>query len=199
MRHGRSPRRGGCQHISVLRLLAGAEVEEVIAWAVPQEALVNESDDGLIVNGLRRLPGGIECPVFAQKTSSGGVDDWTADSLVRWSWGPPELYKGFDVGEVRVRLDHQYQRYCWSQHSYLTGSVRSFLPAVETGGELAIPGHDLHQALEVAISAKHSAFLGSVPVKLPSETASWRCTRGSIGGPVAMSRAGHSPSKRPRR
>ena len=29
---------GGCQHISVLRLFTGAEVDEVIAWATPQEA-----------------------------------------------------------------------------------------------------------------------------------------------------------------
>ena len=40
---------------------------------------------------------------------------------------------------------------------------------METGSELAISGHDLRQALEVAIAATLSARWGSVPVKLPLE------------------------------
>jgi hypothetical protein len=40
---------------------------------------------------------------------------------------------------------------------------------VETGSELWISGHDLRQALEVAIAAKVSAQRGSVPVRLPLE------------------------------
>ena len=38
---------------------------------------------------------------------------------------------------------------------------------MDAGSEPAISGHDLRQALEVAIASKLSAQLGSVPVKLP--------------------------------
>ena len=35
---------GGCQHISVLRLLADAEVDEVIAWGSPAGVMENDND-----------------------------------------------------------------------------------------------------------------------------------------------------------
>ncbi len=41
------------------------------------------------------------------------------------------------------------------------------MAAVRTGSKLAVSGYDLRQGLEVAIAAKLSAKLGSVPVKLP--------------------------------
>ncbi len=160
---------GGCQQVSVLRLLADAEVTEVIAWGKPQEALDGETDDGLAIDGLFRLSGGIDCPVFSAETPRRGVDVWSADSLVRWDWAAPELYRGFDGEGSRVRLDHQYAPYQWSEFGYLTTSIRSFISAVETGSELAISGHDLRQALEIAVAAKHSAKWGSVPLKLPLE------------------------------
>jgi predicted dehydrogenase len=157
----------GCQYISVMRLLADAEVEEVIAWAAPQEVLDGESDDGLAVHAKLRLTSGVECAVFGHATSFKGVDVWSADSLVRWKWGPPELYKGFDADGARRHLEHKYAPYQWSEYSWLTGSIRSFLAAVEMGTELGVSGHDLRQALEVAIAAKLSARLGNVPIKLP--------------------------------
>jgi hypothetical protein len=39
--------------------------------------------------------------------------------------------------------------------------------AVRTGSELWISGHDLRQALEIAIAAKLSAQLQNMPVRLP--------------------------------
>jgi hypothetical protein len=66
-----------------------------------------------------------------------------------------------------VRIKPGYASYEWGQFGYLTGSIRSFLAAVETGSELAISGHDLRQALEVAIAAKQSALLGNAAVRLP--------------------------------
>jgi predicted dehydrogenase len=158
---------GGCQHISVLRLLAGAEVEEVMAWGTPPEALEREGDDGLIIHGRFRLSSGIECPVFGTPTPCRGVDVWSEDALVRWDWGPPEIYRGFDRTGRRLPVDPQYAPYEWSEFGYLTGSIRSFLAAMETGGELWISGCDLRQALEVAIAAKLSARRGSAPVRLP--------------------------------
>jgi len=158
---------GGCQHISVLRLLADAEVDEVIAWGTPEEAMASDNDVGLIINGRFHMSNGLECSVFGTKTPLRGVDVWSEEALVRWDWAPPEIFKGYDQKGARVRIDPGYTPYEWSQFYYMGNSVRSFLNAVETGSELAISGHDLRQALEVAIAAKQSALLGNVPVKLP--------------------------------
>ena len=46
-------------------------------------------------------------------------------------------------------------------------SVLSFLDVVRNGGTLSVSGHDLRQALEVAIAAKYSALWGNVPLNLP--------------------------------
>ena len=160
---------GGCQHISVLRLLTDAEVTEVIAWGSPADILKSNNDDGLSINGFFKMSNGIDCPVFSAETPFKGIDVWSDDSLVRWDWGPPELYKGFNSHNERIRISHDYAPYPWSEFSYLTSSIRSFLDVVENGGSLSISGHDLRQALEVAIAAKYSAKWGSVPLKLPLE------------------------------
>ena len=158
---------GGCQNVSVLRLLTDAEVDEVIAWGSPEEALTGETDTGLEINGLFHLTSGMECPVFGAVSGYRGVDVWSEDCMVRWAWGPPQIFVGYDARGARVRIEPRYQPYEWSEFTYLTGSIRSLLAAVETGSELWISGHDLRQALEVAIASKLSARLGNVPVKLP--------------------------------
>ncbi len=161
---------GGCQHISVLRLLTNAEVDEVMAWGTPEEALADDKTDaGLIICGRFHLTSGLHCPVFGNPTQCRGADVWSEDALIRWNWAPPEIYKGFDASGARIRIDPGYAPYEWSEFKYMTGSIRSFLAAVETRSELWISGHDLRQALEVAIASKLSARLGSVPVKLPLE------------------------------
>ena len=158
---------GGCQHISVLRLLTNAEVEEVIAWGTPPEALNAEADEGLIINGRFQLTNGLECSVFGTPTPCRGVDVWTDECLVRWDWNPPEIFKGYNRHGDRIRLEPNYSPYPWSEFSYLTGSIRSFLAAVDGNGYPWITGADLRQALEVAIAAKLSATRNSVPIKLP--------------------------------
>jgi predicted dehydrogenase len=160
---------GGCQHVSVLRLLTGAEVDEVIAWGTPAEALAGETDQGLVIHGRFHLTSGIDCPVFGTSTPCGGVDVWSADALVRWDWDPPEIYRGYDAQGNRRRIDPAYPPYPWHEFGYLTGSIRSFLAAVEKGSEPWVSGHDLRQALEVAIAARLSARRGSAPVRLPLE------------------------------
>ena len=160
---------GGCQHISVLRLFTNAEVEEVIAWGTPPEALSAETDEGLIINGRFYLSNGLECSVFGTPTSCRGVDVWTDECLVRWDWNPPEIFKDYDQHGNRTRLDPNYNPYPWSEFSYLTGSIRSFLSAVDDNGDPWITGADLRQALEVAIAAKLSANRNSAPIKLPLE------------------------------
>ena len=158
---------GGCQHISVLRLFTNAEVDQVIAWGTPEEALASDSDEGLIVHGRFHLTSGIECPVFGPATPYTGVDVWSEEALIRWDWGPPEIFHRYDAKGARIRVDPGYAPYRWSEFGYLTGTIRSFLAAVKNGSDLWISGHDLRQALEVAIAAKLSARLGNVPVQLP--------------------------------
>lgn len=160
---------GCCQHISVLRLFADAEVEEVMAWGAAEEALAAETDEGLIVHGWFRMSSGIDCAVFGTPTPHGGVDVWTDDSLVRWNWAPPEVYLGFDPQGQRIREQTTYEAYEWSEFQYLTGSLRSFLAAVRGQGEPWITGHDLRQALEVSLAARQSVRGNSTPVRLPLE------------------------------
>ena len=160
---------GGCQHISVLRLFTNAEVEEIVAWGTPPEALNAETDEGLIINGRFQLTNGLEGNIFGTPTTCRGVDVWTDECLVRWDWNPPEIFKGYDLNGNRVRIDPNYSPYPWREFSYLTGSIRSFLGAVDGDGHPWITGADLRQALEVAIAAKLSATRNSTPVKLPLE------------------------------
>lgn len=160
---------GGCQHISILRLLTTAEVEEVIAWGTPPEALNAETDEGLIINGRFQLTNGLECNVFGTPTQCRGVDIWTEACLIRWDWNPPEIFKGCDPHGNRIPFEPNYRPYPWSEFGYLTGSIRSFLAAVSGDGCPWITGADLRQALEVAIAAKLSATRNSVPIKLPLE------------------------------
>jgi predicted dehydrogenase len=191
---------GGYQHVSALRLLTGAEVEEVVAWATPEELLGSGNDDGLRVNGRFRMTTGVECSVFSEPNPYQGADVWTDDSLVRWNWGPPELYRGFEGDGTRKRLYHEYAPYDWNQSGYLTGSIRSFIAEIETRSELAVSGHDLRQTLEVAIAARESAKPGTVHIKLPMKDRSislyprpyrWSC--GDVDGhtqPIAEALVG---------
>jgi predicted dehydrogenase len=161
---------GGCQHLSVLRLFTQAEVEEVVAWGSPLETLAQDHDTGLAINGVFRLSTGLECQVFGTATPYRGVEVWThQDALLRWDWAPPQVFAGYDAGGNRRPLDPKYAPYEWSEFSYLTGSIRSFLAALKGKGQLWISGHDLRQALEVAIACRHSARLGNRPVRLPLE------------------------------
>ena len=80
-----------------------------------------------------------------------------------------KFFKGYDPHGNRVRIDTNYNPYPWNEFSYLTGSIRSFLAAVDGNGHPWITGADLRQALEVAIAAKLSATRNSTPVKLPLE------------------------------
>ena len=148
-----------------------SEIEEVTAWGKPQEALESGSDAGLILSSQFKLRNGIYCSGFGTTTTDnrGGVDIWSNDSLIRWDWAPPEIYQGFDNSGTRIRLNVKYTPYKWSEFDYLTGSIRSFITAIETGSEPWISGHDLRQALEVAIAARESAMRNNVPMKLPLE------------------------------
>jgi predicted dehydrogenase len=175
---------GGCQHLSVLRLMTGAEVQEVTAWGNPAEALDEKADDGgLNINGLFRMTSGINCQVFGLPRAFGstkninGVDVWTEDAMVQWHWGVPKIFQGTDAKGVRKEIDPKYPAFPWpgviqlaglyKTADYLVSSIHSFIDAVNTGSKLWISGHDLRQALEIAIACKRSAQLGNRPVQLP--------------------------------
>jgi predicted dehydrogenase len=167
---------GGCQHMSVLRLFAG-EVDEVMAWGSPPEAMAREDDHGLVINGRFIMQNGLPCQVFGSKTPNSGVDVWTETSLIRWDWAVPRIFEGRDSRGARREIHPHFPPFPWRDviekaglragDDYLVASIRSFLDAVRTGSELWISGHDLRQALEIAIAAKLSAQLGNAPVKLP--------------------------------
>jgi len=168
---------GGCQHLSVLRLFTGAEVDEVTAWGKPAEALQQESDEGLEINGVFRMSNGIDCQVFGHDTPYRGVDAWTDSTLVRWDWGPPEIHQGSGPQAAYNKIAANYPPFPWRYildrptlrpgDNYLVSSIRSFVDAVAGGSNLFVSGHDLRQALEIAIASKLSAQLGNKPVKLP--------------------------------
>ena len=159
---------GGCQHVSVLRLLTGAEVAEVVAWGTPEHKLADDEDEeGLIINARFTMSDGMAVPVFGDETPQKGVDVWTDRALIRWDWEATTVHAGRDAAGRRVPLDRSFTPVAYPRFSYLGTSIGSFLDAVRTGSELWISGHDLRQALEVAIAAKRSAAAGSVPVALP--------------------------------
>ena len=161
---------GGCQHVSVLRLLADAEVAEVVAWGQPAHKLAEEEDDaGLAIHARFTMSSGLPVPVFADETPHSGIDLWTDTALIRWEWDATTIYAGSDAAGRRIPLQQPFTPVEYPQFSYLGTSIGSFLDAVRTGSELWISGHDLRQALEVAIAAKRSAALGSVPLTLPLE------------------------------
>ena len=167
---------GGCQHVAVLRLLTNAEVVEVMAWGIPQEALQSDCDGGLIINGHFELSNGITCTVVGNKEVGSGVHVWTDDSLVRWNWDAPDIFQGFDESGARIRLEREYTPLKYPRFNYLGTSMINFLGVLRRGGdesELFISGHDLRQSLEVAIAAKFSARWGNVPLKLPLEDRSF--------------------------
>ena len=164
----------GCHKVSLLRLWTGAEVEEVIGWAEPEDILASDCDWGLTVNGRFKLSNGTDCPVFGHATrGNGGVEVWSENVLIRWSGGggAPEIYRGLDENGHRIKQEVRYRDHGW-EHPHpprLVGAIRSLLAAVANGSELWISGHDLRQALEVAIASQVSAKRGSVPMKLPLE------------------------------
>jgi len=107
------------------------------------------------------MSNGLECQVFGTQTPLRGVDVWSEDTLARWDRAPPKIYRDFDDKGARVRIEPEHAPYEWSWWWYLTGTIRSCLAAVETRSEMAVSGHELRQALEVAIACELSTQLGS--------------------------------------
>lgn len=167
----------GCQHFSVLRLFTDSEVHEVIAWGTPALGLGSHllqpgADAGLDFNGVLSFNNGMDCPFFGTEGGVRGVDIWTDQALVRWRFGVPEIFLGYGSDGARKRIPHDYDSYPWPEFDYLTGSIRSFIAAIETGSEPWISGYDLRQALEIAVACNVSAELGNISVKLPLENRS---------------------------
>ena len=174
---------GSVQSISAIRLFMNGDVQEVICWGNPAET-INTNDDLMGSSGIFKMDNGITVPFYEGNIIDAtnpqtdlntgeithrkmGLDVWTDDSLIRWFWDDVKFFKGFDEAGKRKVLDIEFTDWKWKEYGYLTSTIRSLINAVETGSELAISGHDLRQALEVAIAMKLSAQLGNVPVKLP--------------------------------
>ena len=174
---------GGVQHISALRLFMDSEISKVIAWGKPEESIY-KNDSVMGSNGIFEMLNGISVPFYQENIidvykekfridkgqvnkAKMGMDLWTDDSLIRWYWEDLDIYKGFDKQGKRKIYTPNFSDWHWKQFNYLTGSIRSLISAIETGSRLAISGHDLRQALEVAIAIKLSARLGNKSIKLP--------------------------------
>ena len=128
--------------------------------------------------------------------------------MVRWNrhGGPPFVYRGKDSRGARIRIDPQYppppyasflvqnrdslDRLGYRGHEMdcLVAPIWSLIEAVESGKEPWVSGHDLRQALEIAIACKRSSQLGNVPVKLPLEDRSLPFCPSPTGGWEEMSR-----------
>jgi len=172
---------GGCQHVSMLHLLTGAEVSEVMAWGYPVKALERDDDQGLMINGRWRLSNGLECPVFGDRDPLSGVEVWTdRGTSVRWSWNAPRIFEQAGRNGSRKEVDAAYPPFPWKHifekpplrpdDDYLVASIRSFVDTVHLrrpSSSLFISGKDLRQALEVAIACKQSARQGNASVPLP--------------------------------
>ena len=174
---------GSVQSISAIRLFMNGDVQEVICWGNPAET-INTNDDLMGSNGIFKMDNGITVPFYEGNIidatnprtdpSTGeitqvkmGIDVWTDDSIIRWFWDMIEIFQGFDNSGKRKVLNLAFTDWKWQQFGYLTSTIRSLINTIETGSKLAISGHDLRQALEVAIAMKLSAQLGNAPVKLP--------------------------------
>ena len=94
---------GGCQHVSVLRLLLDDEVAEVVAFERALTAshdpellggapMATPNDNGRRFAGQFTMASGLVVPFSAPSQEPAedpsGVDVWSADTLVRWDWGP---------------------------------------------------------------------------------------------------------------
>jgi len=158
---------GGCQHISILRLFTGAEIKEVRTWSSTPQALAQTADTDLSIHGSFLLDNGLSCAVFGSENTFSGVQVCCKDLSARWSWGPPQLFGEIDEEEQRQAIEPHYAPYEWHEFGYLTGALRSLIAALEGQSPLWISGHDLRQALEVAIAAKCSAQRDGTPVNLP--------------------------------
>ena len=145
------------------------EVAEVVAWGQPVHKLADdEDDDGLDINARFTMTNGLVVPAFSYKTPHIGADVWTDQALIHWEWEESvKVYSGYDETGCRIPLDRPFTQAPYPEFWYLGSSINSFLDSVRTGSKLWISGHDLRQALEIAIAAKRSAACGSVPIKLP--------------------------------
>ena len=167
-----------------MRLLLDSEVAEVVAIrkgpvkdAPPLatgEPLPTPNDhEGRFV-GQFTMEDGLVVPFFPptdhddgeERRDSCGVDVWTAGYQISWDWAPPRILQR--EGNRFVEIDPGYAPLEYPDGGYLATSSRSMIRALEGSEDpLFISGHDMRQALEVAIAVSLSAEGGGVPVSLP--------------------------------
>jgi predicted dehydrogenase len=173
---------GGCQHVSVLRLLTGTEVAEVVAWGKPEDKLADDEDEeGLIINARFTMSDGMAVPVFGDTTPHTGVDVWTERALIRWEWDGTRVYSGRDAAGRRSPLGSPLHPgrlspvlLPWHLHRFLPGRGPHRQRAVDLGTRPATGagGGDRRQALRrgrlrtdrAAAGRSHS---GAAPAPLP--------------------------------
>ena len=167
---------GGCAELTQLRLITGMEVQWVEGWAQAPDAKwtapPGESADWLDsgAHGRLGLSGGIvaDVPPPPKPTTRENRPDAIVlngeDGQVRLSKGSPILTQGRGAAAKQVEPD--FLRQAWV--SCAPPVVDRLVHALEEGRrEVSCSGHDLRQALEIAIALKLSALEDHRRVGLP--------------------------------
>ena len=138
---------GGCQHISVLRLLTGQEITSIVAIRkgkkqspppLPSgEPLPTPNDHVGHFAGQFTMRDGLVVPFFPptnhdsgeERVDSCGIDIWTEDHRISWDWGTPRIWKKTAEGQPPTYTELQP---AFRPHgSYLESSSRSMLDALD--------------------------------------------------------------------
>ena len=171
----------GCIQLTKMRRLTGMEVEWVEGWTLPPLA----RPGGPALPGTSELE--TDCPAFGRLGLSGGIiceiPRRTRDQRVSchvavtaekgqvWICGPcPVIVQGVGANSSPVRPDF-FDEPC---ELHFGPVIDSLVAALETGAELPCSGHDLRQALEIAIALKLSDHRNHQRVHLPLEDRSAR-------------------------
>lgn len=164
---------GGCQSLSVMRMLAwDADVDWVTGWVEGDPW--SENDQGM--GGYIRFTNDIECIIHLDPGVKRGIELICEDGLLAYDWtqvrlfrekglaefgGPFPANKGWGPG-----LDEDG----WiSMATRQDNSSRSFLDALEAGVEPRTSGDNMRKVLEIILALRESHRRNHAAVKLPLE------------------------------
>jgi predicted dehydrogenase len=161
---------GGCHSLGVVRLLAGDPgVSWVVGWMAGDPC--SEQDQG--AGGYLRFANGVECFLTDQAGAKSGVELVGERGVLLWDWRNVYLWQR-PTSEVEDG-SHDLHPVPFPYPPLLvpdvypgiTGGILSLMECLERGGEPLCSGHDMRQALEIAIALRESHRRGHVPVHLP--------------------------------
>ena len=170
---------GGCQSLSVTRLMAGdADVEWVTGWVRGDPW--DEEDQGM--GGVIRFANGILAHVHMDRVGKQGIEVLTERGVFFSNWLLFSYHEGVGEGTDRVLREREglfenagtwdlgYDEQGWREVGFrLQSSVRAIVEALETGREPRTSGDNMRKALEIGIALRESHRQGYAPIPLPLE------------------------------